>query len=506
MAFQERPCLAAQRLRVLSQSHRFSRMGAGLYVHRRAVITLPFAILLVATLSPLQEAQTPQPESDLIYLNVEAVDAHGNPVTDLTSGDFQIADDGNPQTIAFFRHREEKPEPAGSLKPNQFSNRVPGGPTHATLILFDLLNETVGERGHAASELIHFLQPLNAASDLYLYLLTTDNVVYPVRGLADAYPGESAVPWTSRIRPLLDAALRQAVSIRPPNSPPVSQVFRFPDRALNTLTMELSRIPGRKNIVWITGGGGGGRIPLGNIREYAEYLVRSDVAIYPVPQTLVDLDLDEFAGLTGGRPNQGKEIGAAIKEARNDLRVSYQIGYFPPTPDRTGEFHKLRITCKRKGVRIQARTGYYPGMDSTQADSRQAIDSAISMPFDAAEIGLRATVSPDPEDPQREHFSLHIDANDLALPRQGSEYTAQLQIATIWYSANGEHESKIRRVNPHYTTAERDQTLKDGIEFNQDMKVETELREIRFIVLDRGSKALGSITVPAAWGHPRLPG
>jgi len=469
-------------------------------MRRTAVMTRPFAILLVVTLSPLQEAQTPQPESDLIYLNVVAVDAHGYPVTDLTSGDFQIADDGNPQKISFFRHRDEKPEPAESLKPNQFSNRVPGAPTHATLILFDLLNETVGERGKASSELIRFLQPLGAANDLYLYLLSTDNVVYPVRGLVDAYLGGSAAPWTAQIKPLLDAAMRQAVSIRPPNSPPPSQVFRFPDRALNTLTMELSRIPGRKNIIWITGGGGGGRIPLGNTREYAEYLVRSDVAIYPVPQTLIDLDLNEFAGLTGGRPNQGKEIGAAIKEARNDLRVSYQIGYFPPTLDRTGEFHKLRITCKRKGVRIQARTGYYPGMDSTQADSGQAIDSAISMPFDAAEIGLRATVSPDSEYPQREHFSLHIDANDIAILRQGIQYIAQLQVLAISYLDNADHDSKISQFNPHYTAAERDQALKAGIEINQDVKVETDVREIRFIVFDRESNALGSVTIPVNAG------
>jgi hypothetical protein len=289
-----------------------------------------------------------------------------------------------------------------------------------------------------------------------------------------------------------------------PNSPRVTQFFQFPSRALYTLTVELSRIPGRKNIVWVTGGGGGGIHTLGDIRQYAEYLGQSGVAIYPVPQNLIDLDLDEFAGLTGGRPNQGKEIGAAIKEARNDLLTSYQIGYFAPKPNRAGEFHKLRITCNRKGVRIQARTGYYAGKDSTQTDTQQALDSAISRDFDAAEIGLRVAVAPDPKYPQTEHFNLHIDANDLALPGQGSQYVAQLQILTISYLDNGDHDSKISQFNPHYTTAERDQALKDGIDINQDMKVETNVRTIRFIVLDRGSKALGSVTAPVK-APARLP-
>jgi VWFA-related protein len=460
---------------------------------------------MVVALSPVQEAQTPQPESNLIFLSVIAVDAHGDPVTDLTSSDFQIAEEGKLQKISFFRHRDEKPEPAASLKPNQFSNRVRGAPTHATVVLFDLLNETVGERGKASSELIRFLQPLDAANDLYLYLLTTDKGVYPVRGLADANLAESAEPWTAQIKPLLDAAMRQAVNIRPPNSFRPSQAFQFPYEALNTLAVELSRIPGRKNIVWITGGGGGGMLMLGGFRQYAEYLGQSGVAIYPVPQTLIDLDLDEFAGLTGGRANQGKEIGAAIKEARNDLLTSYQIGYFPPRPNRVDEFHKLRITCNRKGVRIQARTGYYAGEDSPpKPDAQQAIDSAISTAFDAAEIGLRAAVSPDPKYPRIEHFSLHIDANDLALPLQGSQYVAQLYIATISYLANGDHDSKIRQFNSHYTAAERDQALRDGIDINQDLKIEADARNIRFIVLDRESKALGSITMPAK-AAARLP-
>jgi VWFA-related protein len=464
-------------------------------MHRTAVMTRPLAIWLVVTFSPLQEAQPPQPESSLIYLNVIAVDVHGDPVKDLASGDFQIADEGKPQTISFFRHRDEKPEPASSLKPNQFSNRVQGAPTHATVILYDLLNETAGERGKALGDLIRFLQPLDAANDLYFYLLTTDGLLYPVHGLADANLSESAAPWTAQIKPLLDATMRQAVNIRPPNSLPVSQVFQFPDRALNTLAIEVSRVPGRKNIVWVTGGAISS-VDIRGVSHFGEHLGLSGVAIYPVPQTLIGQGLDEFAGLTGGRPNKGKEIGAAIKEARNDLVTSYEIGYFPPTPNRVGEFHKLRITCKRKGVRIQARTGYYAGDDSTQTDTQPALDSAISTNFDAAEIGLRATISNDRRYTQIEHFNLHIDANDLALPRQGSQYIAQLQIAIISYLANGDHDSQIRQFNSHYTAAERDQALKDGIEVNQDVRVEADARKVRFIVLDRESKALGSVTLP----------
>src|SRR5208337_5533946 len=109
------------------------------------------------------------------------------------------------------------------------------------------------------------------------------------------------------------------------------------------------------------------------------------VAIYPVRQVMLgsaggdvssEETLDDFAGLTGGRPDMGKDIGAALRQAMDDLRVSYQIGYYVPWQSRNGKFHKLRIVCKRKGVRIQAKTGYYAWADPPGAKAKQAIDAA----------------------------------------------------------------------------------------------------------------------------------
>jgi hypothetical protein len=264
------------------------------------------------------------------------------------------------------------------------------------------------------------------------------------------------------------------------------------------------------------------------LREFGEALGRSGIAVYPVQQIMIGgrdagspaprgsdaaidtgLDdrrtLDELAGLTGGRLNQGKDIGAAIKQARNDLRTSYQIGYFPPPQNWDGKFHKLHVACTRKGVRIQARTGYSASYsaskDTAEPETRQALDAATSADFDAAEIGLRVTMSPDPKDPQMEHFSLHIDANDIAIARQAGQYTAQLRVAAIAYLANGRNQdSRIIGLSPHYSAAERDKVLQNGIDFNQDMKVEANVKQIRFIVFDRGSNAIGSITVPVNTG------
>jgi VWFA-related protein len=490
------------------------------------------AIGLVLALAAPQHAQPPQPESQLVTLNVIAVDAHGDPVTDLTADDFQITDAGKLQKIAFFRHRDEKLVLPASPSPNQFSNRTGANPPHPTVILFDLLNERPEAWGDSWNELVHFLQPQETAEDLYLYLITADGRLYPVHGFSGGGTGPS---WTRQIKPLMDAAMREAA--RAPGLA-VYDRARFTYEALDRLALEMSRVPGSKNIVWVTAG-----VPVAmnprnlvgealnmwtwqQLQEFGEELARSGVAIYPVQQIMIGsqdagspgprgsgaainagLDdrrtLDELAGLTGGRLNQGKDIGEAVTESRNDLRTSYQIGYFPPPGNWDAKFHKLRVTCNRKGVRIQAKTGYSALKDAHETDTRHALDAAASADFDAAEIGLRVTMSPDGNDPQMEHFGLHINANDIALPRQDARYTAQLRLTAIAYLANGRNEdSKIVQLDPHYSPAERDQVLQNGIDIHQDMKVEPNVKQIRFVVFDRYSSTVGSITIPVtAGGH-----
>ena len=275
----------------------------------------------------------------------------------------------------------------------------------------------------------------------------------------------------------------------------------------------------------------GGQIPLtlstsrSNYAQLSEGLVRSGVAIYPVRQVMFGSSdgigdvsgagytggagtgalsvatLHDFAGMTGGRPDAGKDIGAALKQAMNDLRFSYQIGYYVPRQSRDGKFHKLRVVCKRKGVRIQAKTGYYAWPDPPGTGARQAIDAAISTAFDATEIGLRGTLSPEPKDGRAVQFEVRIDAKDVALGREGGQYSAQLRLAFASYLADGQIEgSPVIPLDLHYSAQERDKALKDGIRFSDNVVIGEQVNKVRLIVFDRGSNAIGSLTIPVKAG------
>jgi len=500
----------------------------------RIAFGLAFVVAALAT------DDLPPPGSKLVDLNVIALDNHGQPVKDLTSDDFQVSDAGKQQKIAFFHRNESKQPPAPALGPNEFSNRSAGEVPHATVILFDLLNESFGSRGVASNELIKELAPWETADGLYLYLLSVDGRLYPVHGLPGAEgevrpPGEA--PWTRQIKPLMDQAMRTVLRVRPVEIDVAVRV-QLTYAALDAMALQLSMVPGRKNIVWVSDGVpialGPMRSDTGDfvdftplLRQLSEALDRSGVAIYPVRQVMLGRQdnigatsgagatggagtgiesletLDDFAGLTGGRPDAGKDIGGAVRQAMSDLRFSYQIGYYPSLQSRDGKFHKLRIVCKRKGVRVQAKTGYYAWADPPGTQTKQAIEAAIWTGFDAAEIGLRGTLSPDPKDPRAEHFEVRIDAQDVALAHREDQYTGQLRLTMIGYLANGQIESSaVIPLDLQYNAMERDKAVRDGIAFSNSVLLGEQMNKVRLIVFDRGSNAVGSLTIPVNSGKP----
>src|ERR1039457_7133103 len=102
--------------------------------------TLLCTIALAAS-GLLAQVQAPAP---LIHLHPVALDASGQPVTDLTAGDFKIVDQTKSQTI--FAFHKPATGPAAPLAPLEFSNRPGGIMPHSTVILFDLMNENQADR------------------------------------------------------------------------------------------------------------------------------------------------------------------------------------------------------------------------------------------------------------------------------------------------------------------------------------------------------------------------
>ena len=149
------------------------------------------------------------------------------------------------------------------------------------------------------TRLIRNLETLETPDYVYLYLLTLDGRLFPVHGLppqGEVSPPEG-VPWTRRIKPLMEGALREVLRIRPVDIDVAVRV-QITYSALSAIAAELSRVPGHKNIVWITDGVpielGPNRSDTGDfvdftplLRQMSEEFDRCSVAIYPVRQIML---------------------------------------------------------------------------------------------------------------------------------------------------------------------------------------------------------------------------
>jgi hypothetical protein len=87
----------------------------------------------------------------------------------------------------------------------------------------------------------------------------------------------------------------------------------------------------------------------GGCVRYRDFYVR--------PGTSPDLGLDRFMARLEVFASAIPAREKAVKEVMAASRSSYLIDYDGPLPD--GKYHKIRVTCSRKAVRLQVKKGYY---------------------------------------------------------------------------------------------------------------------------------------------------
>jgi hypothetical protein len=296
----------------------------------------------------------------------------------------------------------------------------------------------------------------------------------------------------------------------------IDERIRMTHSALERLGGMMGSVPGRKNIVWITHGV---PVSLGSgfdtidyepwFRRLSAAYSRAGISVYPVQQAgtpnagyipLRSQDtLQLVAALTGG-PKISDSIGSTVKQAMSDVRTSYLLGYFPAADNWDGKFHKVLVTCERKGVRLQTRAGY-DASDAAAGSEQSTLDGALSAAFDASDIGIRGAVSAGKAEAganggRMTHFEFRIDPADVRMTRVGDRYTASLALQFAGFT-NGKME-RLRVVPFDIAVSSEDygKVLKIGIPFSRDILLGDSVKAMRLVVFDRKAHAVGSLTMP----------
>jgi Ca-activated chloride channel family protein len=269
---------------------------------------------------------------DVAGFSVTVVDRAGEPVQNLEADDFEVKEDGTPQSVSYF----------------STSAAQDAVPLHIGL-LFDISESMQRDLTFSRNAAMKFLNTFPKAEDFTLVEFSDE--VRAARFSQSEFPR-----LVERIR----------------NGKAKGRTSLY-DAATVYLGGAFDQT-GRKVLVIYTDGD-----DTASSRSWDETLHTlraSDVTVYPVgffagrgsPRLMLQSRLNEIARLTGGRavfPDSMKELEPMYESIAREIHGQYLLGYVPTNALRDGKWRKVEIKLKRPPsprVQIRTREGYFaPG-------------------------------------------------------------------------------------------------------------------------------------------------
>ena len=455
-------------------------------------------------------AQAPGPPP-LMHLHPIALDASGQAVTDLTAAAFKIVDQGKPQTI--FSFNKPAVGPAAPLGLLEFTNRAGGTMPHTTAILFDMINMIDSDRLDAWKALDKSLPQLESGENIYFYLLNLEGAVVPIHAIGPRSADDKT--WPQRVADVFDKVMKASSHARPLQLGAEDQVKKA-DKALEDIGNQLMAFPGRRDILWITNGlttVADPKLPNCNgdwvectlyVPHLGVTLEKEGVAVDPYAfigniSPDVNYNLEQMALLTGGHSYFREDVRAVLKQIAQNAVDSYSIAYDPQAENWDSKWHRIHLTCERKGVKLQVRERYYALPDTRSATDRMkaALIAAFQSPSDSADIGLRVKIASMEGDKKGVHLEVRIQPTDIMFSQQGDKFTGAVYFLISDRSATATlGEPSVSSFNLELTAAQHDTVMKEGVPLSQDHPTTDAVAQVRVIILDQKTDAVGSVTVP----------
>jgi VWFA-related protein len=307
--------------------------------------------------APSQQSDESQRPTETLKVNVNVVqlffnvkDKHGALIPNLKKEDFEVSEDGKPQTVKYFTAESNLPLTIGMMIDSSGSQRN----------VIDMEKEVGGA----------FLRQILTEKD-EAYVLSFDITVDLLQDF-------------TRDPHRLQAALNKAKvnvdyssgGIPGMGGGPVPQRGNSPGTLLYDAVYlsshdMLAKEVGRKAMILLTDGQDeGSRLKIQDAIEAAQkadaivyVLLCADRGFYGGFGYSGEGDMRKLTDQTGGRVinvgNKFDKLKEAFDQIAKELRSQYNIGYTPTNNKQDGTFRKIQIKTKDNSYKIQARSGYY---------------------------------------------------------------------------------------------------------------------------------------------------
>ena len=471
-------------------------------------------------------------------VDVSVTDSDGRPVRGLKKSDFTVAENGKPQPIHSFTESDQlspETEEAVEFEPGVYTNAqsVPeNGPVN--ILLLDAFDADPADVVHEQAATMDYINTMPPGTQLAVFWLSSSGL-HMLQG------------FTSQ-----PELLRKAVQTRmfdfSANLEKWTRDWYTVD-ALKQIAAYVSRVKGRKNLLWVThgmpipllpDGGYGWADPqassgwaapdmgvVNRLMDTYELLTDEQVAVYPIDPGGVrglgmgTLRAEAVAEALGGVAYYNtNDLSSAMAGAIDNGSHFYTLSYFPPKQKDDGHYHTIKIGVDRPGLRLVYRKGYNAeeprlpppetGPNLMKAALQAKVPPATQLLFDVQV--LPGTQPVNPSDPPPTGLPAHKHSK-APLTRFDLQYTVELSQIALAENPDGTRGDSLEFDAAAYNNKRKlvtnirqmmqlplpgDDAQFDDVPFQFMQHVDLPPGQVylRVGILDRTSKKVGTLEIP----------
>lgn len=446
--------------------------------------SLRLALLWASSIAAIAQAQTTSADvqsiptfkakTRLVLLDVVVTNNKGEPVTGLKKGDFEVFEDGGPQLVLTFEeHKGASPTQIKlpPMPPNVYTNfPLVQTADSVNVLLLDALNTPTSDQVYVHKQMIKYVKTIPPRTRVAIFTLasrlrmlqgiTTDSSL-----LLAAINTTKAGPTPSPLRAStvesdadqsrIDFLTNEAQGPASPNQTlaqaavdPINATRQFLNdtalfqtesrismtlEAMQQLARYLADIPGRKNVIWVSGSFPAGIVPDSDltdpfsgvanfqeeIRKTTNLLSSAQVSIYPIAaegltsdvafqvnnreitqrrgnqsmqdalqesrKATIDLDashasMEQLARDTGGQAiyNTNGLKDALTRVVNNGTRY-YSLAYSPSNANMDGKYRHIQVKLVTRKETLAYRRGYYAEDRQAHSGQKKNLDPLMQL-------------------------------------------------------------------------------------------------------------------------------
>jgi VWFA-related protein len=568
-----------------------------------SALTLSLSLIFCPNLSA-QTSPTPTPAaaptvrvfSREVVLDIDVTDAKGNPVHGLTRDNFAVLEENQPMTALSFReHRADQqdatsPAPAPVLPPNTFTNVAPPESVHPlNILLLDSLDTPITTQSRLQKQTIDFVEKMAPGTRVAVFSLSATGQLTMLQGftsdrellkkalkskalslqipvLEDTGQDDNNAPAALDMNTTGNNSRGSKTPPPPPQPQPkidatlecnhAAARVQYTSNAFALIARYVSGMPGRKNLIWYSGGfpermrdkqGSLCYNAQEDMSSADDLLEHSHVTVYPVDPRALDilakgdptsrivhiqqnehLYMEALAEQTGGKTFfNNNDLAAAAAQAVVAGSDYYTFTYIPTNQNWDTRHRTISVKVDQPDLTLVYKDGYNaypPGMTATPGgrpiekatplqsammrgtlQPTQVIFHVSVAPASATEASLPPgnSASPKMKPPYRRlTLSYNIDLNGIQFDQSpDGAYHGQFEYAVNVYDSGDGNllNSTAMAAKPTLPPAVYQSMLASGAKLRQDIDIPAKGDYIlRIGVHDLTTDRVGAIEIPTS--------